>query len=352
MDNSGANPNLLEKIFNAQKTLMDMIAIQPDEYGKLPTQSKLIKDVLINAAGEVHEALAPLTVGTKPWKQGRDEQEITAEVDEEMVDVLFFLVEYFLLRGYTPEQLHDEYMEKFRFNTGRRVNKYLTINPEDEVVVYDYDGDSDDGTKQTFVTAIVKDSFGFGRFTANTKSADGKKEKFPINEVRKKAKLVLKGKRVLAYNRANNTFSVGLPVERVAKLTPTSVEEHDLWVVDFGINFVSDNADGYTGLTVREVVSQKNMLYAHDSVFNDFELLRSAIADANKGLAEENQPMYNVFTAKKQFIEAMSTPRTFGDMFMGFNHITDWVKGGGLNSTNNTKTSRSSGDFGFSYSDE
>lgn len=92
----------------------------------------LFKDTLVNAAGEVHEALEPLTNATKPWKVSEPTQQIRDHVIEETVDVLFFLVEAWLLAGLTYTDIASQYEAKYQANLKRIVAKKVNAEELDK----------------------------------------------------------------------------------------------------------------------------------------------------------------------------------------------------------------------------
>lgn len=118
----GATP--LNLLFVAQQLLMDRLDIPR---GKVPITSTLFKDVLLNLMGEANEAVQPLAVGTKPWKQGAALEELEAHVEEEVIDVLFFLLEALILRGITPDQLLRRYFSKW-LEVNRRIEGKSAIS--------------------------------------------------------------------------------------------------------------------------------------------------------------------------------------------------------------------------------
>ena len=104
-----------------QRKLMNVLGIAK---GPVPDIlfSPVYKDVLIMMGGEVHEALEPLTLGTKPWKIA-DSGELRAHALEELVDVFFFMLEAFELAGLSAKDVEKLYEEKRQRNFVRASGK-------------------------------------------------------------------------------------------------------------------------------------------------------------------------------------------------------------------------------------
>lgn len=114
----------LDKFLQAQHQLMTLLETKTDVVD--PLSSPLFKDVLIMMAGEVHEALAELTTDTKPWKQGIPPEDRRNRVTGEVVDVMFFLLEAFVLLGFNGQDVWDLYQAKLLRNVERlRLAKIL-----------------------------------------------------------------------------------------------------------------------------------------------------------------------------------------------------------------------------------
>ena len=103
----------LQDLFEMQSKLMELLGVDSG----IGYNTPLFKDILICMAGETHEALAHLANSTKPWKQ--KEYDIEAEVKEEVVDVLFFLLEAWLIAGWKAEELFEGYEKKYQKNIKR-----------------------------------------------------------------------------------------------------------------------------------------------------------------------------------------------------------------------------------------
>lgn len=111
----------LADLMTRQRKLMDVLGI---EKGPVPDIlfSSLYKDVLIMMGGEVHEALEPLTLGTKPWKIA-DSAKLRDHALEELVDVFFFVLEAFELAGLSAAEVNRRYEEKRQKNFVRAAGK-------------------------------------------------------------------------------------------------------------------------------------------------------------------------------------------------------------------------------------
>lgn len=96
--------NILAEMFDMQTHLTRVCGAFD-----LPLMDAL-QEMVSAASVEANEALAPFIVKTKPWKMGK---EIDLDhVDEEMVDIFFFIMEYWILRGKSWQSFADQYMEK------------------------------------------------------------------------------------------------------------------------------------------------------------------------------------------------------------------------------------------------
>lgn len=108
----------LTSLMLRQRELMNVLGIPSGPVPDILT-SALYKDVLIMMAGEVQEALEPLTLTTKPWKQAVPEK-LRADATEELVDTLFFFLEAVELAGLTASQIDALYEHKRRKNLVRK----------------------------------------------------------------------------------------------------------------------------------------------------------------------------------------------------------------------------------------
>ena len=110
----------LDELVYRQAQLMDMLGISTQPVADILT-APLFKDVLINMAGEAHEALEPLAAGTKPWKN--DREGVRAHVIEEVVDVLFFVLEACILAGMGAKDIERAYLRKWNHIVEKRLGK-------------------------------------------------------------------------------------------------------------------------------------------------------------------------------------------------------------------------------------
>jgi dimeric dUTPase (all-alpha-NTP-PPase superfamily) len=111
---------MLNLIFERQKKLqeesfgIDFTDLSDEE------RSQFIKDMVLAATDELHEALAE--VGWKPWASSRH---INREAFVgELVDVLHFIVNLWLAVGATPEEVEQRYQEKAEKNAKRQKEGY------------------------------------------------------------------------------------------------------------------------------------------------------------------------------------------------------------------------------------
>lgn len=102
----------LVEMFGQQLELMKKLGVN---VGAQPPHLKRFSMEVINAVlgicSESGEVADELTHGTKPWKSSRFD-EVKLSLIEESVDVLFFLMEVWILMGMTPSDIQKLYSEK------------------------------------------------------------------------------------------------------------------------------------------------------------------------------------------------------------------------------------------------
>lgn len=111
---------MLDLIFERQRKLQEeSFGVKLDELSD-EQRSQFIKDMILAATDELHEALAE--VGWKPWATSRH---INREAFVgELVDVLHFIVNLWLAVGATPEEVQDRYQQKADKNAKRQQDGY------------------------------------------------------------------------------------------------------------------------------------------------------------------------------------------------------------------------------------
>jgi hypothetical protein len=80
-------------------------AVLPVEYAS----SEHVREILTCLVVEATEALAPFLTSLKPWKSRLPDMKL---VDEEVIDVLHYILTYFQLRGYGARKITELYREK------------------------------------------------------------------------------------------------------------------------------------------------------------------------------------------------------------------------------------------------
>lgn len=112
---------LLTDILDQQAELMVMLGIpMPYPMPDLLT-NPVFKDALVMLISEVVECLNPITVATKPWKQGHNPDELRAQVLDEVVDLWFFVAEISILAGLGAGEIFDRYMAKYEHIVEKRL---------------------------------------------------------------------------------------------------------------------------------------------------------------------------------------------------------------------------------------
>jgi len=100
--------NLLGDMLYDQEVLDMMCGVY-----SLPKEQQ-IKTRLTQLIVEAGEALAPLCTETKPWKPPFPSD--LSPVDEEVIDVLHYVLSYAIVRGWDGEELAIRYFEKNKKN--------------------------------------------------------------------------------------------------------------------------------------------------------------------------------------------------------------------------------------------
>lgn len=78
---------------------------------------------------EANEALAPWLTGTKPWKPPFPDLD---DVDEEMIDILHYLLTWFNLRNWDAQEVLRRYRSKNAYNFERRALKLAELKKAQE----------------------------------------------------------------------------------------------------------------------------------------------------------------------------------------------------------------------------
>jgi NTP pyrophosphatase (non-canonical NTP hydrolase) len=112
----------LDTLFNNQKQLMNVLGMSTEPEPDI-LDSSLFKDILICAVGECMEALEPLAVKTKPWKHAENKDGVREHIKEEIVDILFFVLELFIMAGLSPEDVVRRYTAKQQKNLVRAAGR-------------------------------------------------------------------------------------------------------------------------------------------------------------------------------------------------------------------------------------
>lgn len=100
----------LYQLFDWQHELVNLVV--PDDMNRDHVAKLMVGCVL----GEAAEANAHFLNETKPWKPSDPDWEA---VDEEMIDVLHFLLEYFIMRNIEPTKVAAMYRNKNLVNQER-----------------------------------------------------------------------------------------------------------------------------------------------------------------------------------------------------------------------------------------
>lgn len=126
------NMDKLDEIFARQRELMDKYHLIEAANGLLvtdqvpvdlndPRGQARLKEMAWRTVEELAEAMNELK--NRPWKQSHTPTNKEA-FREEVVDALHFFIELCILAGFTPQSLHDQYLNKAAKNTARQESKY------------------------------------------------------------------------------------------------------------------------------------------------------------------------------------------------------------------------------------
>lgn len=110
--------SLLSEMYKLQLELNEVLEQNKVEKGRLTEL------MVMNMVTESAEALAHFTNETKPWKPTEPDLE---KVDEEVIDVLFFVLNYFTSRGIRPGEIFSMYFRKHQVNI-QRVKEKLQVS--------------------------------------------------------------------------------------------------------------------------------------------------------------------------------------------------------------------------------
>lgn len=106
----------LDELLTRQRELMQRLGLDTTPVTTL--DSPLLLEGLVMLAGEVSEALDPLLVRSKPWKQV-DSARQRQQVEEEVIDILFFWLEVATLLGWDSLEIRRRYLDKWKRNLQR-----------------------------------------------------------------------------------------------------------------------------------------------------------------------------------------------------------------------------------------
>lgn len=111
-------PDRLQNLMDDQKRLMGFLGIPKLTEGEEYLASPIFKSAVDGLVTEGAEVLDAISVMTKPWKQAPIEV-VRENVLEESTDVLFMLLEVYLLAGLSADDIVEIYERKLTKNLGR-----------------------------------------------------------------------------------------------------------------------------------------------------------------------------------------------------------------------------------------
>jgi len=103
----------LEYLFVMQKTLQEKLKVNV-------TSKEYLHQMILGILSEVNEVL-----NETPWKSWKKNQEFNKEnFRKEIIDVWAFLINISLIAELTPQELYDEFKEKYKINMERASTDY------------------------------------------------------------------------------------------------------------------------------------------------------------------------------------------------------------------------------------
>ena len=108
---------MLNEMFSKQKELLEFL------YEKRPSAYSMDLDMKLFISGfamldEVHELLQ--NVNWKPWKDKHPHDD--NNMLEEIVDIMHFLIQFSILKGFTAEDVFNKFLLKSDENKQRQIN--------------------------------------------------------------------------------------------------------------------------------------------------------------------------------------------------------------------------------------
>lgn len=108
----------LESLTNRQEQMMRALGIDATSVDMM---HPLLRDAVVCMMIESGEVVSELSNMNKPWKNG-DPKIANSRVREELIDVLFYLLEIWILIGMSPEEVDASYSAKWKKNMERIIN--------------------------------------------------------------------------------------------------------------------------------------------------------------------------------------------------------------------------------------
>jgi hypothetical protein len=102
--------DMLQAMLDAQDELVELLEVPRDLEG--------IQEAAVGIVKEAAEVIEQVYPGARAWKEVNYE-----EADKEAIDVLLYLLEYFVLRGFDAEDILGKYYEKVEVVTERQTSK-------------------------------------------------------------------------------------------------------------------------------------------------------------------------------------------------------------------------------------
>jgi hypothetical protein len=109
--------NMLHAMLEMQGNLVEMLDVPEGHEG--------IQEAALGVMKESAEVIECVFPGSRAWKEIDYDR-----ADEEMVDVLLYLLEYFVLRGYDDNDLMNAYARKVEIVEQRQIAKFAADKEE------------------------------------------------------------------------------------------------------------------------------------------------------------------------------------------------------------------------------
>lgn len=111
---------MIEELVTKQKKFMKLLGIEETPEGEEYLHNPQFKAAIDGVVTEAAEVLSAASTLTKPWK-AKPVEEVRAEVLEELTDVMFMVLEVYIMANVSPDAITKMYDEKLAKNLSRLI---------------------------------------------------------------------------------------------------------------------------------------------------------------------------------------------------------------------------------------